>query len=277
MRQLLFSFLVLVLWVPGLFGFRPVHMRDAADVVVGSLDRPGKGVVIHYTLVGSSDEGGLLNVDFVVMSKAIGENDRAFLIRILDTDQAGSGLLFRIRKGKSVVHRYDSTMGVVEVVRGRGLGDYFFGSAWQLADIVDEEGPENFIYADLVPSELGGQTCYRIEAVARSRRPDLARVYGKRIFWINQGDGLLQRIECYRPGGGLAKVITVDKHCMLEGHRGCYAERMTVSDLRTGRLDSIVLTRLFSSPDLPDAYFTPENFANWDSSTRETFLNLAQK
>jgi outer membrane lipoprotein-sorting protein len=103
----------------------------------------------------------------------------------------------------------------------------------------------------------GGETCYVIEVVPKSKETITADGYSKRTYWVTKSKFVATRILHYGPDGKLLKELIASEVKLLDAKKKRYRTlRNEMINKQNGRRALFEFTNMNFAPNTKDEYFT---------------------
>ena len=136
-------------------------------------------------------------------------------------------------------------------------GQSFMGSEFTYADF-NSPALEDYTYA-LTKEEgcAGGETCYVIDVVPKTKETATADGYSKRTYWVSKSKFVATRILHYGVDGKLLKELIASDARLLDTKKKRYRTmRNEMINKQNGRRAVFEFTKMNFAPNTKDEYFT---------------------
>ena len=136
-------------------------------------------------------------------------------------------------------------------------GQSFMGSEFTYGDF-NSPALDDYSYT-LVKEEpcIGGETCYLIDVVPKSKETIAADGYSKRTYWVAKSKFVATRILHYGPDGKLLKELIASEVKLLDAQKKRYRTlRNEMINKQNGRRALFEFTNMKFAPNTKDEYFT---------------------
>ncbi len=163
--------------------------------------------------------------------------------------------------GPSAIWHYAPATRNVRRIAGEHRQNRFMGTEFVFEDFEGLKlGRYAFALLRREPCRDGGP-CYVIEGRATDPAESATSGYGRKLFWVNEKNFAIVKVEFYDPGGALAKTLEGSEFRLLGGY--WRPRRQTMTNARTGRSTTLVeLQRALDEPF--DKYYVGQQYLRSD-------------
>ena len=136
-------------------------------------------------------------------------------------------------------------------------GQSFMGSEFSYADF-SYPALDDYTYA-MVKEEpcAGGESCYVVDAVPKTKETATADGYSKRTYWVNKTKFVATKILHYGPDGKLLKELIAGDVKLLDAKKKRYRTlRNEMINKQNGRRSVFEFNKMMFTPNTKDEYFT---------------------
>jgi hypothetical protein len=133
----------------------------------------------------------------------------------------------------------------------------FMGSEFSYGDL-NVPALDDYDYKLTGEESVGGESCFVIEVLPKSKDTAQAEGYSKKIYWVSKAKFVLRRGLFYDLAGKLLKELKSDDIKLLDEKNGRYRPmRMEMTNKQNGRRSVFASEKIAFTPDASDEYFTP--------------------
>ncbi len=220
----------------------------SADETMTLVDARGRERERQFTYVTSTDT----------------DDNRKMLIRFLaPADIAGTGFL-AIEHSDREDDRwlYLPALRKSRRIAGSDKTDDFVGSGFTYEDL-ESEKLEFHQYTLMGSENVDGVETWVIDAVATDPQRLEDSGYSKRDLWITKDHHVLIRARYYDRAGAFVKELRATDVRQVPGSDKWRAYRMTMEDMRNGKVTILTVEEYGVDKDVPDSYFSERYLKRW--------------
>ncbi|MDD7201815.1 MAG: outer membrane lipoprotein-sorting protein [Sphaerochaetaceae bacterium] len=144
---------------------------------------------------------------------------------------------------------YLPAMKKVRRISGSGKEEDFMGTDFTYDDMGDR-GVEKDVFTLLGEEDVDGQSCYKVQAVAK----DNTERNPRRIEWFRTSDYLLLKVELYDRQDMLERVMVSEDIQTIDGYPTI--GKMTIQNVQTGHKTILEMSDVAYDRNLDDSLFT---------------------
>ena len=260
-----FSFAVLVSMLTGSgLSTPPAHAeetlsaRDVMEKVTVTRKLDGSESTIKMTM---TDEKGQKREREITSATKLfdgGKTEKRVFRFLLPADVQGTGfLIFDYEAKADDAWIYLPALRKTRRILSSQGGQSFMGSEFTYADF-NSPALEDYTYT-LGKEEAcaGGETCYVIDVVPKTKETIAADGYSKRTYWVSKSKFVASRILHYGPDGKLLKELIASDARLLDTKKKRYRTmRNEMINKQNGRKAVFEFTKMNFAPYTKDEYFT---------------------
>jgi outer membrane lipoprotein-sorting protein len=132
----------------------------------------------------------------------------------------------------------------------------FMGSDFTYGDLNDFE-LNDFTYDVTGEEDAGGEKCWVVDVVPKSKQVAQGEGYQKKTYWISKKTYAMRKGALYDMDGKLIKEVKADDIKLLDPKKQRYrAMRTEMTNKKTGRRSVFEFNKIAFAPDTKDEYFT---------------------
>jgi hypothetical protein len=132
----------------------------------------------------------------------------------------------------------------------------FMGSEFSYADL-NIPALDDFTYGVGNDEPCGGDTCYVVDVLPKSKETAGNDGYSKKTYWVSKAKLVVMRGLFYAPDGKLLKELLTRDVKLLDAKKNRYRTmRMEMLNKQNGRRSVFESTKMSFSPNTKDEYFT---------------------
>ena len=133
----------------------------------------------------------------------------------------------------------------------------FMGSEFSYGDL-NVPAIDDYDYALQGEEAFGGEPCWKIEVLPKSKAIGESEGYGKKLYWISKAKLVVRKAHYFDLAGKLLKELTCDGITLLDAKNQRYRPlRMEMVNKQNGRRSLFVSEKIAFNPNANDEYFTP--------------------
>ncbi|HLK91214.1 MAG TPA: outer membrane lipoprotein-sorting protein [Polyangia bacterium] len=258
-RKLLFATLALSLCRPALAdkAASAPSAREIMDKVTTTRKLDGSEAVIKMTVLG---EGGQAREREISMATKLydgGKTEKRIYRFLSPADVQGTGILVYDYENKPddvwiYLPALRKTRRVVSTQRSQS----FMGSEFSYGDL-NIPSLDDFDYTLVKEEPMGGEPCYVIDLVPKSKEIAEAEGYSKKTYWVSKAKLAVVRGLYYDKAGKLLKELVAQDIKLLDPKNKRYrAMHMEMINKQNGRKSVFETKKVSFSPSTKDEYFT---------------------
>ena len=255
-RRFLFAMLALLLSGTAQAEKAP-SAREIMDKVTTTRKLDGSEAVIKMTVLG---EGGQAREREISMATKLydgGKTEKRIYRFLSPADVQGTGILVYDYEAKPddvwiYLPALRKTRRVVSTQRAQS----FMGSEFSYGDL-NIPSLDDFTYTLVKEEASGGEPCYVIDLVPKSKEIAEAEGYSKKTYWVSKAKMAVVRGLYYDKDGKLLKELIAQDIKLLDPKNKRYrAMHMEMINKQNGRKSVFETKKVAFSPSTKDDYFT---------------------
>ena len=255
-RRFLFAMLALLLSGTAQAEKAP-SAREIMDKVTTTRKLDGSEAVIKMTVLG---EGGQAREREISMATKLydgGKTEKRIYRFLSPADVQGTGILVYDYEAKPddvwiYLPALRKTRRVVSTQRAQS----FMGSEFSYGDL-NIPSLDDFNYTLVKEEASGGEPCYVIDLVPKSKEIAEAEGYSKKTYWVSKAKMAVLRGLYYDKDGKLLKELIAQDIKLLDPKNKRYrAMHMEMVNKQNGRKSVFETKKVTFSPSTKDEYFT---------------------
>jgi outer membrane lipoprotein-sorting protein len=255
-RRFLFAMLALLLSGTAQADKAP-SAREIMDKVTTTRKLDGSEAVIKMTVLG---EGGQAREREISMATKLydgGKTEKRIYRFLSPADVQGTGILVYDYESKPddvwiYLPALRKTRRVVSTQRAQS----FMGSEFSYGDL-NIPSLDEFSYTLVKEEACGGEPCYVIDLVPKSKEIADAEGYSKKTYWVSKAKMAVVRGLYYDKDGKLLKELIAQDIKLLDPKNKRYrAMHMEMINKQNGRKSVFETKKVAFSPNTKDDYFT---------------------
>ena len=255
-RRLLFTMLALLLSGTAQAEKGP-SAREIMDKVTTTRKLDGSEAVIKMTVLG---EGGQAREREISMATKLydgGKTEKRIYRFLSPADVQGTGILVYDYEAKpDDVWIYLPALRKTRRVVSNQRSQSFMGSEFSYGDL-NIPSLDDFDYTLVKEEASGGEPCYVIDLVPKSKEIADAEGYSKKTYWVSKAKMAVVRGLYYDKDGKLLKELIAQDIKLLDPKNKRYrAMHMEMINKQNGRKSVFETKKVAFSPSTKDDYFT---------------------
>jgi len=255
-RRFLFAMLALLLSGTAQAEKGP-SARDIMDKVTTTRKLDGSEAVIKMTVLG---EGGQAREREISMATKLydgGKTEKRIYRFLSPADVQGTGILVYDYEAKpDDVWIYLPALRKTRRVVSNQRSQSFMGSEFSYGDL-NIPSLDDFDYTLVKEEASGGEPCYVIDLVPKSKEIADAEGYSKKTYWVSKAKMAVVRGLYYDKDGKLLKELIAQDIKLLDPKNKRYrAMHMEMINKQNGRKSVFETKKVTFSPSTKDDYFT---------------------
>ena len=133
----------------------------------------------------------------------------------------------------------------------------FMGSEFTYGDL-NVPALDDYDYKILGEEAFGGEPCWMIEVLPKSKAIAEGEGYAKKVYWISKAKHVVRRALFHDLAGKVLKELTCNGVTLLDEKNQRYRPlRMEMTNKQNGRRSLFVSEKIAFNPNANDEYFTP--------------------
>jgi outer membrane lipoprotein-sorting protein len=232
--------------------------RDIMEKVANTRKLDGSESTIKMTLI--DEKGGKRERELASATKLFdgGKTEKRVFRFLSPADVQGTGFLVYDYEAKpDDAWIYMPALHKSRRILSSQSGKEFMGSQFTYGDL-NTPALDDYSYA-LVKEEPcgGGETCYLVDAVPKSKETAAADGYSKRTYSVSKSKFVPMKILYYGPDGKLLKEMIANDVKLLDAKKQRYRSlRNEMINKQNGQRSIFEFTKMISSPNVKDELFT---------------------
>jgi hypothetical protein len=227
------------------------------DKVALSRRPAGSEAVVSMTIVNAKGEKRERKITMATQLFDKGQTEKRIYRFLSPTDVKGTGVLVYDYANKpDDVWLYLPALRKTRRIVSSQRSKSFMGSEFSYGDL-NVPPLDDYTYKLVREEWYGGETCWAIEVLPKSKDTAASEGYSKKLYWISKATYAVRRGLYFGPDGKLFKELKADNIRKLEGGQARYrAMRMEMINKQNGRRSVFVSEKLAYAPRTKDDYFT---------------------
>jgi hypothetical protein len=246
----------------GVFAARQVQAgpsaREIMDKVALTRKLDGSEAVITMSIV--SDKGQTRERKITMATKLYdgGKTEKRIYRFLSPADVKGTGVLvFDYATDADDVWVFLPALRKTRRIVSSQRSQSFMGSEFSYGDL-NIPPLDDFDYKLVKEEDMGGEACWVIDAIPKSRSIAEGEGYGKKTYWISKQKHAVRQGLYYDLDGKLLKELKTNDVKLLDAKNGRYrAMRMEMINKQNGRRSVFASEKVVLAPETKDEYFTP--------------------
>ena len=233
--------------------------RDIMEKVALTRKLDGSEATIKMTLI--DEKGGKREREIASATKLFdgGKTEKRVFRFLAPADVRGTGfLIFDYEAKADDAWIYLPALRKTRRILSSQGAQSFMGSEFSYADL-NTPVLDDYSYT-LVKQEpcAGGESCYVIDVVPKTKQTAAADGYSKRTYWNSKSKLVPLKVLHYAPGGKLLKEMIGSEVKLLDAkHKRYRTLRNEMINKQNGRRSVFEYTKMTFTPKTKDEYFTP--------------------
>ena len=255
-RRFVFATLALLLAGPARAEKAP-SAREIMDKVTVTRKLDGSEAVIKMTVVGENGQAREREISMATKLYDGGKTEKRIYRFLSPADVQGTGILVYDYETKPddvwiYLPALRKTRRVVSTQRAQS----FMGSEFSYGDL-NIPSLDDFDYTLVKEEASGGEPCYVIDLVPKSKEIADAEGYSKKTYWVSKAKMAVVRGLYYDKDGKLLKELIAQDIKLLDPKNKRYrAMHMEMINKQNGRKSVFETKKVAFSPSTKDDYFT---------------------
>jgi outer membrane lipoprotein-sorting protein len=255
-RRLLFAMLALLLSGTAQAEKGP-SAREIMDKVTTTRKLDGSEAVIKMTVVGENGQAREREISMATKLYDGGKTEKRIYHFLSPADVQGTGILVYDYEAKPddvwiFLPALRKTRRVVSTQRAQS----FMGSEFSYGDL-NIPSLDDFDYTLVKEEASGGEPCYVVDLVPKSKEIAEAEGYSKKTYWVSKAKMAVVRGLYYDKDGKLLKELIAQDIKLLDPKNKRYrAMHMEMINKQNGRRSVFETKKVAFSPNTKDDYFT---------------------
>jgi hypothetical protein len=231
--------------------------RDIMDRVTTTRKLDGSEAVIKMTVVGENGQAREREISMATKLYDGGKTEKRIYRFLSPADVQGTGILVYDYEAKPddvwiYLPALRKTRRVVSTQRAQS----FMGSEFSYGDL-NIPSLDDFGYTLVKEEASGGEPCYVIDLVPKSKEIAEAEGYSKKTYWVSKAKMAVVRGLYYDKDGKLLKELIAQDIKLLDPKNKRYrAMHMEMINKQNGRKSVFETKKVTFSPSTKDEYFT---------------------
>jgi hypothetical protein len=232
--------------------------REIMDKVALTRKLDGSEAVVNMSIVNDKGQARERRITMATKLYDGGKTEKRIYRFLAPADVKGTGVLvFDYETDADDVWVYLPALRKTRRIVSSQRSQSFMGSEFSYADL-NVPALDDYNYTLVKEEPYGGETCWVIEAVPKSKETADAEGYSRKTYWISKAKYVLRRGLFYDLGGKLLKELTSDDIQLLDPKNNRYRPmRMEMTNKQNGRRSVFASEKVAFTPDSKDDYFTP--------------------
>ncbi len=255
-RRFVFAALALLLAGPARAEKAP-SAREIMDKVTVTRKLDGSEAVIKMTVVGENGQAREREISMATKLYDGGKTEKRIYRFLSPADVQGTGILVYDYETKPddvwiYLPALRKTRRVVSTQRAQS----FMGSEFSYGDL-NIPSLDDFNYTLVKEEVSGGEPCYVIDLLPKSKEIAEAEGYSKKTYWVSKAKMAVVRGLYYDKDGKLLKELIAQDIKLLDPKNKRYrAMHMEMTNKQNGRKSIFDSKKVVFSPNAKDDYFT---------------------
>jgi len=251
------SFALTALFASAVAASPGMSARDIMDKVTVTRKLDGSEAVIKMTVTGDGGQAREREISMATKLYDGGKTEKRIYRFLSPADVQGTGILVYDYESKPddvwiFLPALRKTRRVVSSQRAQS----FMGSEFSYGDL-NIPALDDFTYTLVKEETAGGEPCYVIDLVPKSKEIADAEGYSKKTYWVSKEKMAVVRGLYYDKDGKLLKELVAQDIRLLDPKNKRYrAMRMEMTNKQNGRKSVFESKKVTFSPNTKDDYFT---------------------
>jgi outer membrane lipoprotein-sorting protein len=249
---------VAVVASPGAWAEGALSPRDIMDKVAVTRKLDGSESVIKMTLV--DEKGGKREREITSATKLFdaGKTEKRVFRFLSPAEVQGTGfLIFDYEAKADDAWIYLPAMRKTRRILSSQGAQSFMGSEFSYADF-NTPALDDYNYTLVKEESVGGEPCYVVDAVPKSKETATADGYSKRTYWVSKSKFVPLKVLHYGVDGKLLKELIASDVKLLDAKKKRYRSlKNEMINKQNGRRSIFEFTKMSFAPGTKDEYFTP--------------------
>lgn len=232
--------------------------RDIMEKVALTRKLDGSAATIKMTLI--DEKGGKRVRVLDAWTKLFdgGKTEKRVFRFQSPADVRGTGfLVFDYEAKADDAWIYMPAMRKTRRILSSQTGQKFMGSEFTYGDL-NTPALDDYTYTLLKEESAGGESCYVVSAVPKSKDTAKADGYAKRTYWVSKGKLVVLKIDHFAADGKVIKELTASEVKLLDAKKKRYRSlRNEMVNKQNGSRSIFEFTKMTFAPDTKDDLFTP--------------------
>jgi Outer membrane lipoprotein-sorting protein len=258
-RKLLFATLALSLSGPAWAdkAASTPSARDIMDKVTTTRKLDGSEAVIKMTVLGDGGQAREREISMATKLYDGGKTEKRIYRFLSPADVQGTGILVYDYADKpDDVWIYLPALRKTRRVVSSQRSQSFMGSEFSYGDL-NIPSLDEFSYTLAKEEPMGGEPCYVVDLVPKSKEIADAEGYSKKTYWVSKAKMAVVRGLYYDKDGKLLKELVAQDIKLLDPKQKRYrAMHMEMTNKQNGRKSVFETKKVAFSPNTKDDYFT---------------------
>jgi hypothetical protein len=233
--------------------------RDIMEKVATTKKLDGSEATIKMTLV--DEKGGKRERELAAATKLFdgGKTEKRVFRFLAPADVQGTGfLVFDYEAKPDDAWIYMPALRKTRRILSSQGSQPFMGSEFTYGDL-NIPALDDYTYTLLKEEPCaGGETCYVVDAVPKSKETETADGYAKRTYQVSKSKFVPLKILHYAADGKLLKELVASEIKLLDAKKKRYRSlRNEMINKQNGRRSVFEFTKMNFAPNTKDEFFTP--------------------
>jgi hypothetical protein len=246
------------LLVPTSIAFGGPSAREIMDKVTLTRKLAGSEAVVKMTL--ANDKGQTRERAITMATKLYddGKTEKRIYRFQSPADVKGTGVLvFDYEREADDVWVYLPALRKTRRIVSTQRAQSFMGSEFSYGDL-NVPALDDYDYKLLGEAAAGGEPCWMIEVLPKSKAIAESDGYAKKTFWVSKAKHVVRRGVYFDLTGKVLKELECDGITLLDAKNQRYRPlRMKMTNKQNGRSSLFVSEKIAFNADANDEYFTP--------------------
>jgi hypothetical protein len=231
--------------------------REVMDKVAQARKLEGSEAVVTMKIINESGQERVRKLSMATKLYDSGKTEKR-IYRFLDpADVKGTGLLvFDYDAKADDIWVYLPAMRKTRRIMSSERSKSFMGSEFSYGDF-NIPSPDDYDLTMRGEESAGGEDCYIIDLVAKSKDVAESEGYSKQTFWVSKSKFAVRKGQYFDLDGKLLKELNTSDIKLLDSAKQRYrAMKMEMVNKQNGRKSVFVTDQVASAPSTDDEYFT---------------------
>jgi hypothetical protein len=232
--------------------------RDIMEKVALTRKLDGSEATIKMTMI--DEQGGKRERELASATKLFdgGKTEKRVFRFLAPTDVQGTGfLVFDYEAKPDDAWIYMPALRKTRRILSSQGGQSFMGSEFSYGDF-NTPALDDYTYTMVKEDACGGETCYVIDAAAKSKETATADGYAKRTYWVSKTKFVPLKVLHFTADGKVLKEMVASEVKLLDAKKKRYRTlKNEMINKQNGRRSIFEFTKINYSPSVKDEYFTP--------------------
>jgi outer membrane lipoprotein-sorting protein len=231
--------------------------REIMDKVALTRKLDGSEAIVKMTI--ADDKGGSRERKLSVATKLFdgGKTEKRIYRFMEPADVKGTGVLvFDYEAQADDVWIFLPALRKTRRIVSSQRSQSFMGSEFSYGDL-NVPALDDYTYALGAEENVGGESCYVIEATPKDKAIAESEGYSKKTYWVSKDKFVVRKGQFYDMAGKLLKELICDDVKLLDAKNKRFRPmKMEMLNKQNGRRSTFTSEKVAFAPETKDDYFT---------------------